>query len=279
MTVSGTPPTDANAMLAGLRRGEAQLMLGIRTSRTSDIVRIAASTGHTAIMVDLEHSAMSIDEATAMCATAGALGLTALVRVPEFEYGVIGRLLDGGADGIVVPRVETGEQAEHISEALRFPPLGHRSQLTMVPQFGMKPTPATVLNPALDARAILKILIESPAGVDSAEAIAAVSGVDIMGIGANDLTAELGIPGQYESPLFRSAVERVAEAARKYGKPLMVGGVGDLAIMESLLPLGVSPFYLTGMDSDLFYVEATARVAKYSEWHKTVFEKAHVHGS
>jgi 2-keto-3-deoxy-L-rhamnonate aldolase RhmA len=149
----------------------------------------------------------------------------------------------------------------------------------MVPQFGMTPTPARVLNPALDERAILKILIESPIGVDNAEGIAAVPGVDIMGIGANDLTAELGIPGQYDSPIFRAAVERVAEAARKHGKPLMVGGVGDLTIMESLLPLGVSPFYLTGMDSDLLYVEATARVSKFSEWHKTVFEKVHVHGS
>ena len=279
MTGSGTPPIDANPMLAGLRRGEPQLMLGIRISRTTDIVRIAASTGHTAIMIDLEHSAMPIDSATAMCAAAGDLGVTALVRVPEFEYGVIGRLLDGGADGIVVPRVETAEQVQHVSEALRFPPLGHRSQLTMVPQFGMKPTPATVLNPALDARAILKILIESPAGVDNADAIAAVPGVDIIGIGANDLSAELGIPGQYDSPVFRAAVERVAAAARKHDKPLMVGGVGDLTIMESLLPLGVSPFYLTGMDSDLFYVEATTRVAKFREWHKTVFEKAQIDGS
>ncbi len=268
--------SDANPMLDGLRRGEPQLMLGIRMSRTTDIVRIAASTGHTAIMVDLEHSAMSIDAATAMCATAGELGLTALVRVPEHEYGAIGRLLDGGADGIVVPRVETAEQAQYVSEALRFPPLGHRSQLTMVPQLGMRPTPATDLNAALDARAILKILIESPLGVENAEAIAAVPGVDIVGIGANDLTAELGIPGDYRSPILRAAIERVAAAATKSGKPLMVGGVGDLSILESLLPTGFCPFYITGMDSDLFYVEALARVGKYSEWHRTVFQGGRV---
>lgn len=279
MSVPTVPARHANAMLDGLRRGEPQLMLGIRTSRTSDIVRIAASTGHTAIMVDLEHSAMSIDAATAMCSTANSLGLTALVRVPEHEYGAIGRLLDGGADGIVVPRVETAEQAQLVAEALRFPPLGHRSQLTMVPQFGMKPTPATVLNQALDARAILKILIESPLGVENAEAIAAVPGVDIVGIGANDLTAELGIPGQYESPVFRKAVEQVALAARHNNKPFMLGGVGDLAVVASLLPLGVAPFYLTGMDSDLLFVEAAARIARYSDWHKTVFEGTNSNGS
>ncbi|HEX4443741.1 MAG TPA: aldolase/citrate lyase family protein [Galbitalea sp.] len=254
-------------------------MLGIRSSRTSDIVRIAASTGHTAIMVDLEHSAMSIDEATAMCATAGALGLTALARVPEFEYGVIGRLLDGGADGIVVARVESADQIQRISEAVRFPPLGHRSQLAMVPQLGMKPTPANVLNRALDARAILKILIESPLGVENAEAIAAVPGVDIVGIGANDLTAELGIPGQYDSPIFREAVEAVAAAAKKANKPLMLGGVGDLSIVKSMLPLGVAPFYLTGMDSDLLFVEAASRITRFSDWHKTVYEGTNSHGS
>ena len=116
---------------------------------------------------------MSFDVAAQLCAAAGDLGLTPFVRVPERDYGTIGRLLDGGAQGIVAPRVETVAEAETISRACRFPPRGQRSQIAMVPQLGMRPTPAAELNPALDAQMIVQILLETPAGIANADAIAA----------------------------------------------------------------------------------------------------------
>ena len=96
-----------NAFLDRLRRGELTLMLGIRSSRTTDVVRIAASTGYAAIMVDLEHSVIPLDTAAQLCATAADLGMTPFVRLPEREYGAIGRLLDCGAQGVIAPRIET----------------------------------------------------------------------------------------------------------------------------------------------------------------------------
>ena len=122
-------------------------MLGIRGARTTDIVRVAASTGHHAVLVDLEHSTMSLDVAAAICSAAHDLGLVPFVRTPEREYGAIGRLLDGGAEGIVAPRIETAEEAATVVGACRFPPRGQRSQLASVPSLGMKPTPAKTLNP------------------------------------------------------------------------------------------------------------------------------------
>jgi 2-keto-3-deoxy-L-rhamnonate aldolase RhmA len=84
-----------NAFLDRLRGGDPVLMLAIRSSRTADVVRIAKSTGHHAVMVDLEHSTMPLDVAAALCATAGDLGLFPFVRVKEREYGALGPLLDG----------------------------------------------------------------------------------------------------------------------------------------------------------------------------------------
>jgi len=159
MAEGGT--TRTNPFLAGLRDGDVTLMMGIRTARAADTVRIAASTGHHAILVDLEHSTMSVDVAAMLCAAAGDLGLTPFVRVPEREYGAIGRLLDGGAHGIVAPRIETADEARTVSRACRFPPNGQRSQLANVPQLGMTPTPATRLNPIVDAITIVQILIET----------------------------------------------------------------------------------------------------------------------
>jgi salicylate---CoA ligase len=133
-----------NAFLDRLRDGEPVLMLAVRSSRTADVLRIARSTGHHAVMIDLEHSTMSLDIAATLCATAGDLGLFPFVRVPEREYGAIGRLLDGGAQGIIAPRVETPAQAATVARACRFAPRGQRSQLATVPQLGrvvMLPSP------------------------------------------------------------------------------------------------------------------------------------------
>ena len=181
-------------------------MMGLRAARTPDIVHIARSTGHHAVMVDLEHSTMPVDVAAMLCVTADALGMAAFVRVPEREYGMIGRLLDGGAHGIVAPRVETVDEARTVARACRFAPRGQRSQTAMVPQLGMRPTPARELNPALDDAVMVQILIETPAGVARAGEIAAVAGVDMLAFGANDFTAELGVPGQYTDQIGRAHV-------------------------------------------------------------------------
>jgi 2-keto-3-deoxy-L-rhamnonate aldolase RhmA len=254
-----------NPFLDRLRAGELTLMLGIRGSRTPDVVRIAAATGHHAVLIDLEHSTMSQDVAVHLCATAGDLGLTPFVRVPERDYGSIGRLLDGGAQGIVAPRIETGAEAQAISRACRFPPRGQRSQIATVPQLGMRPTPAADSNPALDAQTIVQILLETPAGIANADAIASIDGVDMLAIGANDLTAELGAPGVYEHPALRDAVAKAAEACRRHGKLLMLGGIGDRSLLESLSALGACPLVLTGMDTQLLFTSARSRAESFSK--------------
>jgi 2-keto-3-deoxy-L-rhamnonate aldolase RhmA len=252
-------PSGASApLLDRLRAGELTLMLGIRGSRTLDVVGIAHSTGHQCILIDLQHSTMSIDVAAALCAAAGSRGMTALVRIPEREYGLIGRVLDGGAHGVIAPRIETAEEARIVARACRFPPRGQRSQTPQVPQFGMRPTPAADLNPALNGSVIVQMLLETPAGVANADAIAAVDGVDMLAIGANDLTTELGVPGRFDDPRIEGAVATVADACRRHRKLLMVAGILDQSIYESLVPLGICPLVLTGMDTTLLYQAAAA---------------------
>jgi 2-keto-3-deoxy-L-rhamnonate aldolase RhmA len=261
--------TARNPFLARLHAGQLTLMLGIRSSRTTDVVRVAFATGHHSIMIDLEHSAMSLDVAAQLCATADDLGMTPFVRIPERTYGAIGRLLDCGAHGIIAPRIETVAQAREISGACRFPPRGQRSQVAMVPQLEMRPTPARMLNPVLDRTTIVQILLETPLGIANADGIARLDGVDMLAIGANDLTAEFGVPGQYDDPRVRHAVETVAAACRRHDKLLMVGGIADLSILESLAELGVCPLQLTGMDTDLLFQAAQARAETFANWYTT----------
>lgn len=259
-----------DGLLRKLELGQLVTAMMIRSARTPDVVRVAAATGHQSIIVDLEHSSMSLDVVSQMTSTANDLGLTPFVRVPERDYGSIGRVLDGGACGIVAARIETAEQANEIARACRFAPRGQRSQIAMVPQLGYRPTPAQQLNLLLDRSTIVQILIETPLGIANADEIAATDGVDMLAIGANDLSAELGAPGDFHSRQFRDAVERVAAACRSHRKICVIGGVADLKIVEELLPIGVAPMMMTGSDIDLLFSAATLRIEALGQWHAAI---------
>jgi 4-hydroxy-2-oxoheptanedioate aldolase len=251
----------ARGVVERLEQGVPVAALGIRSSRTADIARIARSSGHHAIWVDLEHSTMSIDTAALICAAALDLGLAPFARVPEREYGVIGRLLDGGVLGIITPRVETVEEAQDIVAACRFPPLGHRSAVATLAHLDFRKMPAEQFNDELNQATVVKILLESPRGIDNAEAIASLPGVDIVGIGTNDLTAEMGLPGGFRHPDVRKAHEFAIAACKRARKPLAIGGIADVAYAAELIRLGAAPFMFTGIDTDLLLSAARERVS------------------
>ncbi|MET8830413.1 aldolase/citrate lyase family protein [Streptomyces sp. NPDC004610] len=264
--MTATPAGEPVPLVARLRAGEPTFLMGIRSARTGDAVRIAASTGHHGVLVDLEHAPMSLDTATTMCREATDLGLAALVRVPEREYGMIGPLLDGGATGVVAPRIESAVAAADIAGACRFPPEGHRSQTAQLLQYGLTPMPARVTNGPVNAATVVKVLIESPLGIERCDEIAAVPGVDIVAVGANDLSAELGSPGDYTTPEMERALAAVADACRRHGKLFMLGGVGDREILARHLRGGACPLILTGMDTELLYASARSRADGYRRW-------------
>jgi 2-keto-3-deoxy-L-rhamnonate aldolase RhmA len=253
-------PDACNPILARLQQRLPVLALGVRHARTADIARYAKATGHHAIWVDLEHSTMGVDCAAQICAAAADLGLAPLVRVPERDYGVIGRLLDGGAMGIIAPRIETAQQAAEIAAACQFPPQGHRSAIASLPQLGFQKVTLAELQQAMNRTTLLQILIESPEGIANAEAIARVPGVGMLAVGTNDLCAEMGVPGEFRHPGVRAAHFQALEACRRAGKPLAIGGIGDAAYSAELVAAGAAPFVMTGIDSDILLAALHERV-------------------
>lgn len=246
-----SPWVERALVLSRLAAGQPALSLGIRNARGGDIARMASAAGFDVVWIDLEHSSMSVDAAAAIAATAHDLGLAAWVRVPEREYGVIGRLLDSGATGIIAPKIETAQEARLVADACRFPPHGQRSQIGVLPQFGFSAMPAAELNRRADDAIVLQILIESARGIANADAIAAVDGVDIVGIGMNDLTADLGCPGDYRHTDARAACARVAAAAAAHGKIAVVGGIPDPAYFMELVASGFALLIFAGIDTDI----------------------------
>lgn len=238
-------------LLDRLRAGEPLLSLGIRYSRTADIARMASGAGYDLVWIDLEHSSIAVDVAAQIAASAHDLGLGAWVRVPERDHGVIGRLLDSGATGVIAPKVEDAGEARAFAAACRFPPQGQRSMIARLPQTGFVRSPAVTLIEAANDEVVVQALIESARGVANADAIAAVEGIDILAVGTNDLTADLGCPGQVRNPAVMEACAAVAAAAARHGKVAIIGGVADADHFLSLQALGFAPFIFAGIDTDV----------------------------
>jgi 2-keto-3-deoxy-L-rhamnonate aldolase RhmA len=190
------------------------------------------------------------------------IGLAPFARVPEREYGAIGRLLDGGVLGIIAPRIETVAEAQDVVEACRFPPFGHRSAVATLAHVGYAKWPTAQFNQAMNEATVVKILIESPRGIENIGAIAALPGVDLVGIGTNDLSAELGVAGQYSHASLREAHETAIRACRQAKKPLAIGGIPDLAYSAELIRLGAAPFLFSGIDTDILLGAARDRVVQ-----------------
>ncbi len=262
LSSSLSPAAGAPWLIDRLSHGQPVAAFGVRGARTPEIARLAQASGHEVIWVDLEHSTMPIDVAGQICACALDIGLMPLVRVPEREYGVIGRLLDAGAMGIIAPRVETAAQAADIVAACRFPAQGHRSAIGTLPLVQYRRMAPEALYRAADQATLVKVLVESPLGIRNMAEIAAVPGVDLLAIGTNDLSAELGVPGDFRHPTVRAAHEAALAACRAAGKPLAIGGIGDAAYSAELVRLGAAPLLMTAIDTDLLLAAAQARVAQ-----------------
>ncbi len=240
-----------------LAAGELTLCMAVNQMRSPDVAVIAAACGFDAIFVDLEHSPMSLETASGICVAAVLAGITPIARVSSQQPIDATRILDSGAQGVMVPHIDTVEQARAIVQNCKYPPLGHRSAFGIGPTLGYRPTPQTTVNSRLNDEVLLVAMLETPQAIDNAEAIAALPGIDVVHIGSLDVSNEMGIPAAYRDPRMWSVFETVAAACKRHGKAMGVGGArGDSKLQADLISLGVR--YLTA-GSDVSYLMAAAR--------------------
>jgi 2-keto-3-deoxy-L-rhamnonate aldolase RhmA len=247
----------SNLLKQKLVKGELVLCMNLRLARSVDIAMVAKAGGYDALYVDMQHAPYSIETTATICAASLGIGITPLVRVPSHDGQWMSRVLDGGAQGVIVPDVESRAQAEAVVRHCRFPPMGQRSVMGLGPALGYRAAPLSELNNRLNADTAVIVMLETAAGIDNAEAIAAVPGIDVLLIGSGDLTTNYGIPGQVDHPRLREAYERVARACRIHGKTLGVGGIRhNVGLQGELVRLGAR-FVIAG--TDVNYVLAGAR--------------------
>ena len=244
-----------NPLRVRMRAGQPVIGLTVRLGRGPEIARVARGTGHDFLFLDAQHSVFNVETIVGICHAASAIGIVPLVRVRSLEDPDVALLLDNGAGGIVFPDVNSAAEARRGVDRCLFPPAGRRSVAGGYPQFDFRPVPVAQAAPALNAATLVVCMVETAEGLANLEEIAAVPGVDVVHIGANDLLASLGKAGQFDDPVVAQAMDRAIAATSRHGTFAGCGGNRDVARQAEAVKRGVR-FVTT--QTDLGFLTAAA---------------------
>ena len=258
-------PLIANSLKEKLARGETALSLIVRLVSSPEIAMLIQSCGYDSFYIDLEHNMFSIETTSRICCAALLAGIAPLVRVPSLAPETIARVLDGGALGVIVPHIETAAQVREIVALARFAPLGRRSIGGPLPHLGFRKLPILEVQQAMNEATMVAAMLETRAALDNVEEIAAVPGLDMLLVGANDLSSELGVTGQFDHPKIGEAFDKVIAACRRNG---IAAGIGGLAARSDLIAEYVrrgARYVSAGSDFQLLQDAATARALQLAD--------------
>lgn len=187
---------------------------------TPGIGHIMKSAGCDFTLFDLEHSGFGFETVKSTLRYFEAADLPAIVRVPSKEYHHIARAMDMGAEGLMLPMVGNVDEVRHIVNSMKYHPMGKRGVALQVAHDRYRPGPVAEKFTTANERTTLFCQIETVEGVENADKMAAIDGVDCLWVGHFDLSVSLGIPGQFDHPDFKKAIKKTAAATRKHKKSL-----------------------------------------------------------
>ena len=220
-----------NSLRTRLLAGQPIVGTMIQEISTPFIVHAFGNAGFDFVYVDMEHGRFSLETAAGLIQTIRLTDMVPLVRVPDNQYHLIARVLDAGARGVMIPRVETREQAEKAVQAVRYPPLGQRGLAVARGHNDYKRQDSIVFSQEANRENLVIVQIESKQAVECVDEIVSVPGVDIALIGPGDLSQSLGITLKMDHPDMVAAIEKVIAACKRHD--VIVGlHVGDLKAIK-----------------------------------------------
>jgi len=201
-----------------LKNGQCVFGTMVRLVSDPGIANMLVNAGFDFMFIDMEHSVFSLETVSASIRTARNCGIEAFVRPPGLVKPYISRLLDAGANGLMIPMTETQEQAEAIRDACYYRPIGKRGCAGLLGQTDYREMdPQEILTYANDRITIIA-QVESVAGVENIESIVSTDGIKAVVIGPYDLSNSLGMIGRINDPAVTEQIEKVVQACRKYHK-------------------------------------------------------------
>ena len=205
--LAGPPTGDDLRRLLGAEGVSPGTFLGLATPVAAEVAGLA---GAQWVVLDLEHGGVTADQVGPTVAAAAGYGVAVIVRVPRPERSIIGWVCDQGAAGVMVPRIDSVDQAAEVGSYLAYPPGGQRGVASYTRAAGWGSRVLTQL-----PRPVYMPQIETPGALADVEQIASLDSVDAMFIGPLDLSFALGVPSQLDDPKFLEAFERVVAAGRR----------------------------------------------------------------
>ena len=193
------------------------LVIGTMISeiRNPNLAYMLARCGYDYLIIDSEHGAFSPETVSNMIAAAEGAGISVVVRIPEIRRETIMKPLDSGAAGLLVPMVNTAEQAQEIINYAKYPPMGNRgAALSRAHSLYTRPDAAEYLKKANKAT-FIAVQAESPEAIENLESIASTPGIDSIFVGPFDLSIGMGIPGQTNHPREVEAIAKVIDVCRR----------------------------------------------------------------
>lgn len=185
-------------------------------------VEILAKAGYNYLTFDNEHGQFTDDQLVSLVRTADSAGLATQIRIPALREELVKHALDLGAGSVMVPNINSADDAKKLVEYAKYPPDGNRGACPYVRanSWGIDNTENNYASYYVkkNKETVLSVLVESPNGVEELEDIIKVDGIDIIGIGTVDLSVALGVPGQYNHSVITGAINRLHELCHKYGK-------------------------------------------------------------
>ena len=182
------------------------------------VIEILGSAGFEWLTIDIEHSSISIETVMNLIGHIQGNGMQALVRVSKNEEVVIKRVLDAGADGVIVPMIKNKEEAIEAVNHVKYPPLGKRGVgLNRAQKYG---TAFDTYQEWVKNEVVVIAQIEHIEAVNNLEEIFSVPGIDGIIVGPYDLSASMGYPGEYYREDVQIALTRIDEVAKKLNKSL-----------------------------------------------------------
>jgi len=227
-----------------VKRGDFLLSACIMDCRSGAVVEAYHEAGFDYIMVDREHTALNSETILELIRMCRALEVPCVIRVAEPSYAELNRTLDQLPDGIFIPRVRNRAEVERIIEMVKYPPWGKRGLGASTCPAGRYmgwSSPAEMVQ-TINETTMIGIQIETAEALENLDEILAVPGIDAAVVGNDDLSLGMGIPGQFESPTYRCAVEKVIAACRRRG--IMPGiAAGDPQTVRYWAQRGMKMFW------------------------------------
>lgn len=208
------PPCRLRAVTAAGRLAVGTMVVEFRQP---SLATLLAQAGFDFLIVDNEHGPFTIETIADLCRAARARGLTPIVRPPELTYAHVTRPLDGGAQGIMLPRVTDPEQVVQCLAWMKYPPAGRRGAVLARGHTDFATGPLADTLAAMNRETYLMVQIETAEAVERCNEILSVPGVDATLVGPTDLSLALGVPGRLEDPILVSAIRRVVAACEQHG--------------------------------------------------------------